>query len=170
MSENNECKKAFCALCNNLCDKDSPVLAMGPYGNPRLLCPECAELVETITLGTEYDSITSAMDEITKRMSKSNVDDGITVDTMTDLLARSAERAQKIKDGSYDFSLDEAEEEEDSFDEIPEELQETEEDRLLDEKEAEANRKFDKLLNWMWVGVAVAVVGILAYRLISALI
>ena len=151
-------------------EENAPILAMGAYGNPKCLCPECAELVDTITLGTEYGSITSAMDEITKRMSQANVDDGITVDAMTALLARSAERAQKIKEGSYDFSLDEAEDVEDSFDEIPEELQETEEDRLLDEKEAEANRKFDRILNWMWVGVAIAAVGILAYRVISALI
>ena len=75
-------------------------------------------------------------------------------------------RNQFARVGTYDFALDEVESDE-GFDEIPEELQETEEDRLLDEKEAEANAKLDKFLNWAWVGVAIAVVGFIIYRIFS---
>lgn len=140
---------------------------MGAYGNPKCLCPECASLVEEITLGRDYDGITTAMETITKKMSKANVDDGATVSTMTALLADSAERAQKIKEGTYDFSLDE-EKEDEGIDEIPEELQETEEDRILDEKDAEANRKFDKVMNWIWVGVAAVALFVIAWRITQA--
>ena len=47
---------------------------------------------------------------------------------------------------------------------------ETEEDRKLDEEEAAANAKLDKILNWAWVGVAVAVVGFIIYKIVTALI
>ena len=99
-------------------------------------------------------------------MSKSNIDDRVTVATVTEMLADSAKRAQKIKEGTYDFSLDDAEEAE-GFDEIPEELQETEEDRLLDKKEKAANEKFDKFMNWMWIGVGIGAAGFLIWKIIE---
>ena len=148
-------------------ETDAPVLAMGAYGTPKLLCDECASLIETITLGKDYDEISESMERLTKKMSAANIDDRVAVATVTKILSESAERAQLIKEGVYDFSLDEKEDE-DSFDEIPEELMETEEDRLLDQKDAEANAKFDKFMNWMWIGVGVAAAGFLVYRLISA--
>ena len=161
MSKNKIC----CTCLRRIENEDAPVLTMGGYGNPKLLCDDCAALVETVTRGTDYDEITDAMKALTERMSSSNVDDRYTVETMTALLSDSAERAQKIKEGTYDFALDEVEEE--GFDEIPEELRETEEDRLLDEKEAAANAKFDKFMNWAWVAVGACVVGAIAYKVIS---
>lgn len=161
-------KNCSTCLARIAAEDDAPVLAMGAYGTPKLLCDECASLIENMTLGKDYNEISESMDRLTKKMSAANIDDRVAVATVTEILAKSAERAQLIKDGLYDFSLDENEDEE-SFDEIPEELMETEEDRLLDQKDAEANAKFDKFMNWMWIGVAVAAAGFLAYRLISAL-
>ena len=136
---------------------------MGAYGTPKYLCDECAELIETITMGKEYDEITAAMQTLTDAMSKSNVDDRVTVETVTSMFEECAKRAQKIKEGTYDFALDDVE---DGFDEIPEELQETEEDRILDEKEKAANEKFDKLMNKLWIVVgAVAAVAII-YKIV----
>ena len=161
--------KICCTCLTRFDNADAPILTMGAYGTPKLLCPRCAELVDTITLGREYDEISSAMEEITDLMSKANVDDRVTVQAMTDLLSSSAERAQKIKLGEYDFALDNEtdEESEDSFDDIPEELQETEEDRLLDEKEAETLKKFDKVLNYLWIGAGIAVVIMIVIKLIQ---
>ena len=157
--------KRICATClRRIENEDAPVLTMGAYGNPKVLCDECAELIDKMTLSREYEEITEAINAIADKMSASNVDDRVTVETMTAMLENSAKRAQQIKDGTYDFALDEQDSDE-GFDEIPEELRETEEDRLLDEKEAEANAKFDKFLNWAWVGVAVAVVGFIIYRI-----
>ena len=143
--------KICCTCLIRFENDDAPVLTMGAYGTPKYLCPECADLVEKVTRSREYDEIAEAMNAITDRMSKANVDDRVTVETMTELLKDSAERAQKIKLGEYDFSLDEETEEdsEESFEDIPEELLETEEDRLLDEEEAEKLKKFDKVLNWL---------------------
>ena len=151
-------------------DSNAPVLTMGAYGTPKCLCEHCASLVETITLGRDYDEITSAMEAITAKMSASNVDDRATVTAMTDLLAASAERAQQIKDGTYDFSLDEESADEDSFDEIPEELRETEEDKELDKKDEEAMKKFDKVLNILWIIVGIFALGIIAWRIIQGFI
>jgi len=158
--------KNCCTCLKRIDTEDAPVLTMGAYGNPKLLCDDCAALIETITAGREYDEITAAMQELTDIMSKSNIDDRVTVATVTEMLADSAKRAQKIKEGTYDFSLDDAEEAE-GFDEIPEELQETEEDRILDEKEKAANEKFDKFMNWMWIGVGIGAALFLIWKIIE---
>lgn len=160
--------KNCCTCLARIQNEDAPVLTMGAYGTPKLLCDDCAELVETANYGKDYDSIVEAMDRLTEKMSASNVDDRVTVATVTEMLAASAERAQKIKDGTYDFALDE-ERENEGIDDIPEELQETEEDRLLDEKDAEANAKFDKILNWMWIGFGIAAAGLIIWKIIDAI-
>ena len=89
--------KNCCTCLVRIENDDAPVLAMGAYGTPKLLCPHCASLVDTITIGRDYDEIASAMNEITERMSAANTDDRVTVETMTELLKNSAERAQKNK-------------------------------------------------------------------------
>ena len=160
--------KNCCTCLARINNEDAPVLTMGAYGTPKLLCDDCAELVETANYGKDYDSIVEAMDRLTEKMSLSNVDDRVTVATVTEMLAASAERAQKIKEGTYDFALDE-ERENEGIDDIPEELQETEEDRLLDEKDAEANAKFDKILNWMWIGFGIAAAGLIIWKIIEAI-
>ena len=161
-------KRNCCTCLTRVDEENASILTMGAYGTPKCLCEECAQLVETITAGREYDDITSAMEELTARMSRANIDDRFTVETVTELLAESAERAQKIKDGTYDFALDEVEEE--CLEEIPEELKETEEDRLLDEKDAEDAKKFDTFLNWAWLGVGIGIVGYIIYLVVTRLI
>ena len=162
-------RKICCTCLARIENEDAPVLTMGAYGNPKLLCDECASLVETMSYGKEYDTVVAAMDSLTARMSAANVDDRFTVATVTEMLSECAERAQKIKEGSYDFSLDE-ERANEGMDEIPEELQETEEDRLLDEKEAASNAKFDKVMNWLWIGVGIGAVGFIIWKLVDLLI
>lgn len=157
-----------CSTClTRITSEDAPVLIMGAYGTPKLLCDDCAALVETITLGRDYDEITAAMQALTEKMSSANIDDRFTVNTVTKILSDSAVRAQKIKEGTYDFTLDEQEDDE-SFEEIPEELRETEEDRLLDEKEAEENAKFDKFMNKLWIVIGVAAAGYIIWKIIAA--
>ena len=160
-------ERKICATClRRIETEEAPVLTMGAYGTPKLLCDDCAALVDIVTLGRDYDEISDAMQKLTDRMSASNVDDRFTIATVTEILSESAARAQQIKDGTYDFALDEAKEEE-SFDEIPEELRETEEDRILDEKDAEANAQFDKFMNKMWIVVGIAAAGVLIWKIIE---
>ncbi len=143
-------KHGNCSVCLKPIDLDTaPVLTMGAYGTPRCLCGECAEQIEIFTRGTDYGEITAAMDEISTRMSRANIDDKMTVDCITEMLVNSAKRANEIKEGTYDFSLDTDEEEYI----IPDELRESEEDRALDEKEARAKETMDKIMNWVWLAV-----------------
>lgn len=157
------CSTCLCRIEN----EDAPVLTMGAYGTPKLLCDDCAALVETMTSSTDYDEISKAMSDLTDVITKSNADDRIVVETVTSLLESSAKRAQQIKEGTYDFSLDETDE---GFDELPDDLQETEEDRLLDEKDAEANAKFEKILNWLWIAFGVLAGAVIIWRVVTLLI
>ncbi len=145
-----------CCICLTPVSDDSPILTMGAYGTPKCLCDDCAAHIENMTRGREYDSIVESMDAITDKMNKSNVDDKVTVTTVTDMLVSSAKRAQEIKSGVYDFALDEIEEEDY---EIPEDMKQTAEERALEEEERRSNEKFDKIMNWVWAAVIVAVLG-----------
>ena len=152
-----------CALCGAVPEKEEPaVLALGNYGYARCLCEQCEEEIDIATLGRKYDEIEAAINRLGKKTATFGKDDKITLRAMQDILLEAAKRAQAIKDGTYDFALDEAEStdatDDESFEEIPEELRETEEDRELDEKEAEFNKKFDKVLNWIWVFLLVGIV------------
>lgn len=156
-------REGNCSICLTSIDIDTaPVLVMGAYGNPRCLCDSCAEHVENFTRGRDYDSITASMDEISARLSKANIDDGLTVGTITNMLVTSAKRATAIKEGNYDFSLDVEEEEYI----IPDELKESEEDRALDEKEELARKKFDKVMNWVWAAVAIATLAFILWKFV----
>lgn len=157
-----------CTCLSRMRNENAPVLTMGAYGTPKLLCDDCASLVETVNYGRDYDLIVAAMNRLTEKMSESNVDDRVTVETVTEMLAAGADRARQIKEGTYDFALD-VERENEGIDEIPEELQETEEDRLLDEKDAEANAKFDKILNWAWIGFGIFAAGLIIWKIVDAL-
>ncbi len=153
-----------CSIClQRITNEEAPVITMGGYGTPRLICDECAADIDLLTTSHDYDEIVAAMDRIATKMSRANIDDKATLTTVTELLRTSAERATAIKEGTYDFSLDEIEEEDY---EIPEDMKESEEDRALDEKERERTAKFDKVMNWVWLAVLVAVIGFVIWRLV----
>ena len=151
-----------CTICRNLFDADdAAILTMSGYGNARYICPECSSLLDVVTLGDNYDAIKSAMDEIGQKMAI-DVDDTAAVTAFSDIMGDAAIRAEKIKNGEYDFSLDS--EAEESFEEIPEDLKESEEDRALDEKEAKERAVFDKISSWVCGGI---LLGAVIYLIIS---
>lgn len=162
-----ENKEIHCALCGRIPECEEPaILALGKYGHPRHLCEECEAELDTATLGRDYNELVEAIDRLGKKATTFGKDDTITVNTMRALLLKAAKRAAAIKDGEYDFALDEVAEQEtaegeeatEGFDEIPEELLESEEDAELDRRDAEIGKKFDKVLNWVWVAVLVGTV------------
>ena len=90
-------------------------------------------------------------------------------------------RAKASEAGEYDFSREDADgatdteiseeteadaeecgEESEEFD-IPEELRETEEDRELDAKEKKQGAFYDKIFNWISIGIIVAALAAVAY-------
>jgi hypothetical protein len=152
-----------CVLCDRTITEESPaILAVGAYGNPKCVCGECQSLLDTATLGREYDKIANAMDAIGKRMADSTPDNQ-SYEVVNALLTDAAERAKKIKAGEYDFSLDE-EPAEDG--EIPEELLETEEDRKLDEQDAEKEERNNRIFDYITFAVFLAALGFAAYKFI----
>ena len=155
-----------CSLCLTPLEGDeADILTMGAYGNPKYLCPECAELLDKAMISTDYDEITDAIRALDGKLNKANIDDRFVSETVSEIFNSAAKRATEIKEGTYDFSLDEIKDE-DEMDEIPEELEETEEDRLLDEKEAAATKKFDKIMTWVYAAVLVGVVAFVVLKFI----
>ena len=154
-----------CSLCGKETENnDSQILTLGAYGNPKYLCDECAEDIEEMCSGREYEGIKSAFKRVYDKFAANPILDETVNNTLHSMMSDAQIRANKIKDGTYDFSLDE--QEQDGFEEIPEELLETEEDLELDRKERIKNEKIDKVLNVLFVLIIVAVIGFVAYRLI----
>lgn len=156
---------AKCCICDRFIEReDAPVFAMGAAGQPRLLCDSCEELVETVACGTEFEKIEEAMDKIGKLMADGNPD-RVTFTVANELMETASKRAKAIKDGSYDFSLDEAESDaEDELEEIPEELLESEEDKEKDRIEAENSKKLDKIYNVLLIIACVVAGGLIIYK------
>lgn len=152
-----------CAVCNAPITEESPaVLTMGGYGHPRYLCSGCAARFDTVTAGHDPEEIAAAMHRISDDLSATGTEDEATYETVREIFDAASRRAKKIKDGTYDFSEDDREEE-GTLDEIPEELRESEEDLALDREEEEKNKKFDRVLNFVWIGVGVLAVAFLVY-------
>ena len=152
----------LCSICGrNTESETSSILVMGGYGNPKFLCDECAEDFDAATTATDYDTIKAAMDKIGAKLAENNTEDTTVLRAVDGIFTDAGARAEKIKDGTYDFSEDEKVDEDV---EIPEELLESEEDKALDAREAKVNKKIDSIFNWVFAAVFVAV---LAYFIIT---
>ena len=156
----------ICVICNSSVETESAaVLEMGAYGNPKYLCGECAADLDEATLSPNVEEIASAIARLAKKVSDSDPSDR-TFMTVNKILENAAERAKKIKEGSYDFSLDTVNEEE-GFDEIPEELKETEEDIELDKQDEERAEKFNEVFDYVALVVAIAILGFVIWKIID---
>ena len=152
-----ENEEIYCALCGRIPECEEPaVLTMGRYGHPRHLCEECESQMDTANLGRDYDEIINAIDILGKKATSFAFDDDVTMDVMRAFIMRAAKRAADIKAGNYNFDVEDAPVEDEGFDEIPEELRETEEDAELDRRDAENAKKFDKFLNVLWIAAFTA--------------
>lgn len=157
-----------CCICEKLIEnEDAPVLSMGAVGNARLLCDDCSELLDTVTLGENLDDITAAMDKLGNMMANGNPD-VVTFNEVNNIMLEASERAKAIKDGSYDFTLD-LEEKDDSFDEIPEDMLESEEDIEQDRLEEEKNKKFNKVYNVILVCMLVLTAGFIIWKVVESI-
>ena len=167
----------YCSICGaEITNEDAAILTMGAAGIPRYICEECEKDLDTAISGKDVEEITTAIKSLSEKMVNGNPDtpddvdtakdmDGAAYHAMTRLLAKAIERAKKIKDGTYDFSLDETNDT--GFDEIPEELQETEEDRALDERDAKRGELYDKIYNIILLVACGAFVIFLIWKLID---
>lgn len=154
----------LCSVCQKEINADSaPILTMGGFGNPKYLCDECALDMDFVTGGKVPEEIEGAMQKISEKMSFARIDDRVVIDAVSEIFSEAGKRAKRISEGTYDFSQDERE---DADYDIPDELLESEEDKLLDEKEFRINKKIESVLNWITLGVfSAAVIFIIVYFL-----
>ena len=153
--------KGLCSIClKPIPTEDAPILTMGGFGNPRCLCKACAADIENATRGTDPALISEAVKRIVDNMSSNQIEDPLTLKTVTHLLAAAASRREKIKEGTYDFALDDADD--GVLEEIPEDMLESEDDKRLDEEDEERAKRIDSVLNWVWI---VAIVGIVGFMI-----
>lgn len=152
-----------CAICGAATDKENaPILAMGGFGNPRYVCNDCAEKLETVTKSMDPSEINASIETLADRIAKKNTDDPVTINTLTDILRGAKERAELIENGEY--SVDENAADDELVDDFPEELAETEEDKALDARDAEKNAKIQKILDIVTFGIiGAAVVALVLY-------
>ena len=159
--------KNCCICCAKVDEDNAAVLGMGGGGNPRLLCPNCEKLLDDATTSTDYETARLALRELTDILGN-NDPDPVTMAVMTDILLRSTDRAKAIKEGTSDFSLDQIDES--GFDEIPEELQETEEDKELDRIEEEKMKKFDKVFNVIAIILGAGCLGLVIWKFVDSIL
>jgi vacuolar-type H+-ATPase subunit I/STV1 len=157
----------LCSCCRAAVDsEDAAILTLGGFGNAKYLCDECDGYLNTVTRGRHAYEIDGAADSLRERIRKAGIDDPLTLKTVESVLKEAKERRDSIERGEYDFAVEE--EEDEKSEDIPEELRETEEDRIADEKEAAVNKKWDKIITIVAAVVFIAVVGFLAYKFIAA--
>ena len=162
----------LCSICKKETESESSsILAIGGYGNPKYICDECSKELDTVIKGHEYDEIISNMSLLTDKITASGIDDEQVLKTVENIFIDSKSRAELIKMGEYDFAKDELDATDVETD-IPEELRETEEDRILDEQEKaeeekrmRAAAKFDKFFFYPFLGAML--VGAIAYIIIT---
>ena len=157
-----------CCICFSKVDsQNAPILTIGRLGNPRCLCPECDELFDSATLGKTYEQITEACRQIGDKMTKFNADDETVFNEVNGIIENAVARAESIKDGTYDFSLDEEQTGLDNGEdtlELPAELQESEEDIALDKKDAKVAKIIDTVTSWI---AGLALVGAVAFFILK---
>ena len=156
----------LCSCCRAPIDSENAaILALGGYGNAKYLCDECDGYLNIATRGREVAEIDGAIDSVEKRMRRAGIDDTFVLKTVASVMKDARARRDEIASGEYDFS---AEEESDGvIEEIPEELRETEEDRLADERELEEAKKWDKVITVVSAVIFSAVVIYFLYRFIE---
>lgn len=158
----------LCSICKKSVDSETAsILTVGGYGNAKYICEDCAAELDTATTARDFDTIKSAMDSIGEKMAKNNIEDELVIATVGELFIGAKRRAKAIKEGTYDFTLDEQtvkqeQEGEEEFD-IPEELRETEEDKALDASEKKKNAFFDKIFNWISLALLLGGLAIVVY-------
>jgi hypothetical protein len=115
-----------CCICDkNIEREDAPILTMGGAGYARLLCDECDAELQAATASRDVNEIKTSINSIGNKMANTEPDI-VTYNLVSSILMKATERGIAIKDGTYDFALDEVEEDDGGLDEIPEELPGTE--------------------------------------------
>ncbi len=161
-------KAGNCSICLAPIDTEgAPILALGGFGTPRCLCEKCDSDLEAVTRAKNFEDITAAMNRISTKLTENFTDDRLVIRTLDGIMESARDRAEKIKNGTYDFSLDEEKTEDSEADGVPPELLETEEDREREELENKKAAKTDRIFNWISLALVAVAIGFIIYKFIS---
>ena len=156
----------LCSCCNAPVDSENAaILTLGGFGNAKYLCNVCDGYMNSATRGREVAEINGAIDSLTSRMRGAGIDDTFVLKTVESVMKEARARRDSIERGDYDFSSEE--ESDEAEEQIPEELLETEEDRLADERELQEAKKWDKVITVVSAVLFSAVVIYFIYRFID---
>ncbi len=161
----------ICCICKARIETENPaVLTVSSFGNPRYLCDSCDADFTSALKAKEYSEIKDAVSKIGGKMESSGVEDELVIDEAGVIIERATARAEAIRDGSYDFSLDEESPDDSELEEadllIEEEAEESEEEREKRLKKERYAKIFDTATTWTIGVVIVAAIGYLIYKLI----
>ena len=137
---------------------------MGGYGNPKCACESCEALIDTATTSRDPEKISEACKSLGEALTAGNTGDEQIIDTVNDIIRSASERGAAIKEGTYDFALDEADAE-DEFD-ITDDLKESEEDRKKDERDEKVAKIIDTALSWACGAIFVAAITLFIIKFI----
>lgn len=96
-----------CCICCAEVSADADILAISAYGSERLLCPDCAKLLDTSLTSKDFEEIAAASDELAAKIERFSCDDELVLSELEKHFKSARERADMIRAGSYDFTLDE---------------------------------------------------------------
>ncbi len=153
-----------CAVCD-IRTEDTELFFISKQGSPKYICKECAEHYTNATESRDPDAAEASLNEIYGKIKSSH--DLAVLEMLSETLRDAKRRIDAIRDGSYDFSLD-SDEGEDQLLEVPEELRQDPEEALEEAKMEEEAKKvtaFDHVLNWIWIAIAVFGIGYLGYMI-----
>ena len=154
-----------CVICKRPIEKEDPaILMMGGYGVPKCICEECENTVDLLNESVDAAEIREGCRKLGEALTRGDTGDESVIVTVNEIIAEAGEKAERIENGTYD--PEEAKDEEEEFD-ITEDLQETEEDRKLDEEEARANKVYNTVSSWVAGIIIVIALGFFIYKLIA---
>ena len=137
----------ICSICGKPIEReDAPVLTISGYGNPRYICDECEQQMDVAMSSRDVEEIEAVVKVLGDKMNASK--DDYAVAAMYNFISVACDRLVKIKEGTYDFSIDEKMKE-------------------LDKRDAEKQKKFDEIMNWVSL---IAIGGTLIYVILSYLL
>ena len=154
-----------CVICKRPIEKEEPaILMMGGYGVPKCICEECENTVDLLNESEDAGEIREGCRKLGEALTRGDTGDESVIVTVNEIIAEAGKKAESIENGTYDPN--EEKEEEEEFD-ITEDLEETEEDRKLDEEEARANKIYNTVSSWVAGIIIVIALGFFIYKLIA---
>jgi hypothetical protein len=136
---------------------------MGGFGVPKCICEECEKNIDLINESLDPDEIREECRKLGEALTRGDTGDETVIDAVNAIIAGASEKAERIQDGTY---VPETEESEEEF-EITEALQETEEDRKLDEEEARVNKITNTVTTWVSAVIILIAIGFFIYKMIA---